>query len=325
MNRRSFLEVSAVSLGLSFAPFNALRAATDDSGLRIAFQKSSPHFAIAKQKGVLEKRFGKVQWIEFPAGPQLLEALSVDGADIGMVGDSPAIFAQAAGKDLVYVGVEPPKPDASAVLVPKGSPILKIADLKGKRVGFQKGSSSHYLLVRTLEQSGLQYSDVTPAFLTPAEARAAFERGDLDAWVVWDPYYSAAIVHGVARALTTGREQGVNNNAFYLASKKFATQQPAKIAALFEELNRIDKFIHEQRPEAIKLYSQFSGLEHEVVALLLEHRPPIRIRPLSAVEIADQQRIADTYARLGLIPRQIRIQDIVWRADQTRERVASNQ
>ena len=294
----------------------------DEQGIRIAFQKSSPHFAVLKQKGILEKRFGKVTWLEFPAGPQLLEAVSVGGADFAIVGDSPPIFAQAAGKDLLYVGVEPPKPDAAAILLPKGSSIRNIADLKGKRIAFQKGSSSHYLVVKTLESAGLQYADINPAYLPPAEARAAFERGDVDAWAVWDPYYAAAVVHGVARVLTTGRDQNVNNNTFYLSSRSFAEKHQAKILALLEELNKIDAFLHEQRSEAIKLYAAFSGLEPDVVGLLLEHRPRAKIRPLSDTEIQSQQHLADTYARLNLIPRPIKVADIVWQPNVATARVA---
>ncbi|MBY0467913.1 MAG: ABC transporter substrate-binding protein, partial [Burkholderiaceae bacterium] len=120
--------------------------------LRIGFQKSAVNLVILKQQGTLEQRFpdSKVQWVEFPAGPQLLEALAVGSLEFGMTGDSPPVFAQAAGKDLLYVGAEPAKPLSSAVLVPAGSPLNTLADLKGKRVALQKGSSAHYLVVRAL-------------------------------------------------------------------------------------------------------------------------------------------------------------------------------
>src|SRR5690606_20572588 len=167
-----------------------------------------------------------VSRLEFPAGPQLLEALAVGSADIGVVGDSPPIFAQAAGKDLLYVGVEPPRPEASAVLVRKDSPIKSVAKLKGKRVAFQKGSSAHYLTARSLEQAGLKLSDVQVSYLGPADARAAFERGSIDAWTVWDPYFAAAELHGIARPLYTGRDAGVSNNAFFVTSREFAARHP---------------------------------------------------------------------------------------------------
>jgi len=187
--------------------------------LRIGYQKSAANLVILKQQGVLEKRFPqtRVSWIEFPAGPQLLEALSAGSLEFGLTGDSPPVFAQAAGKELVYVGAEPPKPDSSAILVQRDSPLRTLADLKGKKVALQKGSSAHYLLVRAVEKAGLQWSDITPIYLTPADARAAFERNSVDAWAIWDPFYSATQLSVQARALATGRGLS-GNHSFYLAS-----------------------------------------------------------------------------------------------------------
>src|SRR6185437_17177841 len=112
--------------------------------------------------------------------------------DFGSTGEAPPIFAQAAGAPLLYVGHEPPAPKGEALIVPKDSKIATVADLKGKRVALNKGSNVHYLLVRALEHAGLKYSDITPEFLAPSDALAAFSRGSIDAWVIWDPYEAAA-------------------------------------------------------------------------------------------------------------------------------------
>ncbi|MBC7728908.1 MAG: ABC transporter substrate-binding protein, partial [Microbacteriaceae bacterium] len=150
--------------------------------LRIGYQKSAVNLVILKQQGVLEKRFPatRITWAEFPAGPQLLEALAVGSLEFGLTGDSPPVFAQAAGKDLVYVAAEPPKPDSSAILVLGDSPIKTLADLKGRRIALQKGSSAHYLLVRAVEKASLTWRDIQPIYLAPADARAAFERKSVD-------------------------------------------------------------------------------------------------------------------------------------------------
>ena len=175
--------------------------------LRIGYQKSAVNLVILKQQGVLEKRFPgtRVSWLEFPAGPQLLEALSVGSLEFGLTGDSPPVFAQAAGKDLLYVGAEPPKPDSSALLVLKDSPLRTLADLKGRRIAVQKGSSAHYLLVKAVERAGLQWADIQPVYLAPADARAAFERKSVDAWAIWDPFYAATELAIQPRVLATGR------------------------------------------------------------------------------------------------------------------------
>ena len=319
--RRHLLRVLAVTAGAwSLTSPITGGAAWAQSGtdkapelLRIGYQKSAVNLVILKQQGVLEKRFPttKVQWIEFPAGPQLLEALSVGSLEFGLTGDSPPVFAQAADKDLVYAGAEPPKPDSSAILVPKESPLTKLEELKGKKVALQKGSSAHYLLVRAVEKAGLQWSDITPIYLAPADARAAFERRSVDAWAIWDPFYTATELSIPTRALTTGRGLS-SNNSFYLASKPFATQHAASIVVLFEELTRADRFAQEHRPETIKLISAFSGLDAGVVSLFLQRRPKSPVSPISASIAADQQRVADAFHQLGLIPKPVRVADIVW-------------
>lgn len=308
------LSLTAINWGLGSHVANA-QAAKAPELLRIGYQKSAVNLVILKQQSVLEKRFPntKVSWIEFPAGPQLLEALSVGSLEFGLTGDSPPVFAQAAGKDLLYVGAEPPKPDSSAILVLKDSPVKTLADLKGRKIALQKGSSAHYLLVRAVEKAGLQWSDIQPVYLAPADARAAFERKSVDAWAIWDPYYAATELAIQPRVLATGRDLS-SNNSFYLASRAFATQHTPAVAVLFEELTRADRQAQENRKEVIKLIADFSGLDAGVVSLFLQRRPKSPVGPLSASTVADQQRVADAFHRLGLIPKPVKVADIVWQA-----------
>ena len=318
--RRRLLLTAAAAFGLP--ALSAARAATPpETGLqtlRIGFQKSAVNLVILKQQGLLEKRFPntKVQWVEFPAGPQLLEALAVGSLEFGLTGDSPPVFAQAAGKDLLYVGAEPPKPLSSAVLVLPGSPLKSLADLKGKRVALQKGSSAHYLLVRAVEKGGLRWSDITPIYLAPADARAAFEKGAVDAWAIWDPFYAATELAIKPRALTTG--QGLSsNNSFYLASRPFAEQHPQAVRALLDELSRADAYVQSNRKEAAQLIAEFSGLSLATVHLFISRRPVSPVGPLTPAITADQQRVADAFLQLELIPRRIDVAQIVWQPGRT--------
>lgn len=321
--RRRLLKIAGVTASAwGLAP--ALRAQTPPPGdappqapqlpqLRIGYQKSSANLVIAKQLGWLEKRFpnSKVTWHEFPAGPQLLEALAVGSLEIGMTGDTPPVFAQAAGKDLVYVGAEPPKPDSSAILVLKDSPLKTLADLKGRRIALQKGSSAHYLLVRALEKANLKWGDIEPVYLIPADARAAFERRSVDAWAVWDPFYAATELAISPRVLASGRGL-TSNNSFYLAAKSFATRHADAVAAVFDELSRADRLVQSDRKQAIKLVADFAGLDAGVVALFLKRRPVSPVAPLDAATAKDQQRVADAFHQLGLIPKPVVVADIVW-------------
>lgn len=324
--RRRFLQIAGTTaawwgIGASrvFAQQAGAPAEKAPEQLRIGYQKSAVNLVILNQQGVLEKRFPhtRIQWAEFPAGPQLLEALSVGSLEFGLTGDSPPVFAQAAGKDLLYVGAEPPKPDSSAILVLNDSPLKTLADLKGRKIALQKGSSAHYLLVRAVEKAGLQWSDIQPIYLPPADARAAFERKSVDAWAIWDPFYAATELAIQPRTLATGRELS-SNNSFYLASTAFVTQHGQALTTLLEDLSRADAFAQNQRKETIKLIASFSGLDAGVVSLFIQRRPRSPVSPLSAATVADQQRVADAFLKLGLIPKPIRVADIVWRPEAAR-------
>jgi sulfonate transport system substrate-binding protein len=324
--RRRFLQIAGttaawwgIGAGRVLAQQAGAPAEKAPEQLRIGYQKSAVNLVILKQQGVLEKRFPntRIQWAEFPAGPQLLEALSVGSLEFGLTGDSPPVFAQAAGKDLLYVGAEPPKPDSSAILVLNDSPLKTLADLKGRKIALQKGSSAHYLLVRAVEKAGLQWSDIQPIDLPPADARAAFERKSVDAWAIWDPFYAATELAIKPRTLATGRELS-SNNSFYLASSSFATQHGQALTTLLEDLSRADAFAQNQRKETIKLIASFSGLDAGVVSLFIQRRPKSPVSPLSAATVADQQRVADAFLKLGLIPKPIRVADIVWRPEAAR-------
>lgn len=282
--------------------------------LRIGYQKSAVNLVILKQQGVLEKRFPqtKITWLEFPAGPQLLEALSVGSLEFGLTGDSPPVFAQAAGKDLLYVGAEPAKPESSAILVLPDSPIQTLPDLKGRKIALQKGSSSHYLLVRALDKAGLKWSDIQPIYLAPADARAAFERKSVDAWVIWDPFYAATELAIKPRVLANGKGLS-GNSSFYLASRPFTTEHPDVLQALFAELSQADRFVQDNRAQAIRLIADFSGLDAGVVSLFLQRRPRSPVGLLTQDAVIDQQRVADAFSALVLIPKPIRVNDIVWK------------
>src|ERR1700744_1040328 len=210
--------------------------------VRIGYQKYGK-LVLLKGRGTLEgklKPLGySVAWTEFPSGPPLLEALNVGAMDFGITGETPPIFAQAAGAPLVYLAYDPPAPRGEAILVPKDSPIKSVADLKGKKVALNKGSNVHYLLVKALEKAGVKYSDITPVFLAPADARAAFERGSVDAWAIWDQFQAAAETATEAKTLVDGTDT-VPNYQFYLSSQKFLESDPRAIDAILAELREVD-------------------------------------------------------------------------------------
>ena len=307
LNRRQALALFGAAAGGL-----ALPARADAQELRIGYQKSSVNLMVTRERKLLDATLPgtAVKWVEFPAGPQILEALAVGSLDFGFTGDTPPVFAQAAGKDVWYVGLEPPKPTSSAILVPQDSAIRTLADLKGKRIGFQKGSSSHYLVLRALDQAGLQWADITPLYLAPSDARAAFEKGALDAWGIWDPYYAAAEIDGRARVLTTGKGLS-SNNSFYLGSREL-TRRPALVKGLFAALSQADAWGKANLPRTAEFLSGATGVPLAGTIRFLDRRTSGPVTVLKPTDIADQQRVADAFSRAGLIPKPLKVADAVW-------------
>lgn len=313
VTRRSALKglLAAASIPLSLSSPLAL---ADSPAIRIGWQKGST-LSIVKARGNLEARLKaegvKVTWTEFPAGPQMLEGLNVGSIDIGVVGETPPVFAQAAGADLVYFGNEPPAPRAEKILVPKDSPIKTLADLKGKRVVLNRGSNVHYLLVRALESANLKYGDVEVAYLPPADARAAFERGSLDAWAIWDPFGAAAEAQIEARILADGT--GIANNYnFYIAARPFAQKYPQVLASALAAINETGEWVGRNQKEAAAIVAPQIGLPVEVAEVSIS-RYGYGVKPLSDEVIRHQQQMADTLAELKLIPKKLDVASVVWR------------
>jgi sulfonate transport system substrate-binding protein len=311
--RVSPVVAAAVLLG-SLIGLLPAAASAQDKVIGIGFQKYG-NLILLKGRGGLESRLAplgyKVEWKEFPAGPPLLEALNAGAIDFGHAGETPPIFAQAAGVPFVYAGYEPAAPKGEAILVPGDSPIKSVADLKGKKVALNKGSNVHYLLVRALESAGLKYSDVETAFLAPADARAAFERGAVDAWVIWDPYQAAAEAATGARELINASGLAPNRQ-FYLASRKLADGNPKVVDAILAEIADIDRWASGREEEVASELSAGIGIPAPILDVALK-RQTYGVRPIDAETTEDQQHIADTFYALGLVPKHVVVSSVVWK------------
>ena len=282
--------------------------------IRIGYQKAATILYALKAKGELETALkasgASVTWTEFPAGPPMLEALNAGSIDFGYTGEAPPIFAQAAGVPLVYVAYDPYGPKAEAILVHKDSPIKNVADLKGKKVAFAKGANVNYLVVKALEKAGLKYTDIKPTFLAPADGRAAFEGKNVDAWAVWDPYLAAAQKATGARILTDATGLAPNRG-YYLAAKSFAQKNPAGLKTVLAGVSKVSDWAKKNPPEVAKLLSPVLGIDAAVLEVA-EKRRKYGIFPLTNDVIAKQQEIADTFYKINLIPKQIKVKEIVW-------------
>ncbi|MCA1325531.1 sulfonate ABC transporter substrate-binding protein [Herbaspirillum sp. alder98] len=308
--RRRQLVMAGLGLGVVAAAALAPRQAhAAQRELRVGYQKGA--LSIIRTRGVLEKRLAplgaSVKWVEFTAGPVQLEALGANSIDFGDVGEAPPIFSQAAGTPLVYVAATVARPKVEAVLVPNSSPIKSVADLKGKRVAFNKGSNVHYFLVKLLEKHGLHYSDVNPVFLAPADARAAFERGSVDAWVIWEPYLAAAEQTLQARILADATGV-VKNRAYYFSSREFAKANADLLKIAIEELDKLDGWAKSRPDEYAGELAAILGLPRNVVEVAVR-RYDFGTLPITNAILDEQQQIADTFLDLKLIPRKISLRE----------------
>jgi sulfonate transport system substrate-binding protein len=245
-----------------------------------------------------------IAWSDFASGNLIAEAILAGALDAGSMSDIPPVFIAGAKPALKLVAVIKGDVNNQVVLVPKTSTILSLAELKGKRIGYVKATTSHYILLKLLEEQGLRWSDITPVALSPQDGRAAFERGSLDAWVIYGPSGQLARQAVGARILTTGLGRLSGN--YVIAASDAALADPARAAALGDYLARLKRVYAwtESHPDDwARISAKATGLP---AALYLEQRRersgPTSLVPVDAAAIASQQRIADTFAQAGLIP-----------------------
>jgi sulfonate transport system substrate-binding protein len=316
MKRREFLKLSMGTAALAALSREA-RAQDAVKEIRIGYQKNGV-LVIARQQAALEKHFTPqgiaVKWVEFSSGPPMLEAMNVGSVDYGAVGDSPPIFAQAAGAAIVYAAGQPIT-NGQGILVPANSSIRSITDLKGKRVGFTKGSSAHNVVVQTLEKAGLTYADITPVYLTPPDAGPAFANGSIDAWSIWDPYFAIGETKQSGRILVNASEI-TKTNSFYIANRDFAKNHGPVLQQIIDVTSTTAKWAESHRDEVAKALSAVTNIPLDIQTLAA-NRSSFAVGPITDDIILTQQGVADRFFRLGLIPKPVVVRDAVWKPAQT--------
>ncbi|WP_432240708.1 aliphatic sulfonate ABC transporter substrate-binding protein [Herbaspirillum robiniae] len=312
--RRRLLQAGAAFAASALAP--SLHAQGSGRAIRIGYQKSSTLLTIIKANGVLEKQLGsgaRISWHEFSSGLPLLEALNVGGVDLSAdVADTVPVFAQAAGAKLTYLAQESPSPSAQAIIVRADSPIRSVAELKRKKIAVTKAAGVHYLLIATLEKAGLKFSDVDAAYLSPADGRAAFERGSVDAWVTWDPFLSGVQRQSQVRVLSDGR--GIADyQRYYLASTPFADANPDVLRIVFDELQKTGLWVKQHPKDAAAFLAPLWGLDADTVELANSRRS-YEVRAVKLDALGEQQRIADAFFSAGLLPKKVNTADVaIWK------------
>lgn len=284
--------------------------------LRIGYQRSSTLVTLLKASGELEQALKAdgvtVSWHEFTSGLPLLEALNVGNVDFSAdVADTVPVFAQAAGAKLAYVAEEAPSPTAQAILVPGKSDVTSVEQLKGKKIAVTKGAGSHYLLIAALARAGLSIKDVTPAYLTPADGRAAFATGAVDAYVTWDPFLASAQAQAGGRVLADGAALA-QYKRYYLTTDAFAKTRGRTLEILFTQLKAKGEWVKANPKEAAEQLAALWKIEAPIVEAGNARRS-YRVGVVTREGLSEQQKIADAFLGEGLLPRKVdALQAAVW-------------
>ncbi|MEH2308060.1 sulfonate ABC transporter substrate-binding protein [Nostoc sp.] len=279
--------------------------------LRMGYQSSGD---LVRVRGVLEKRLEplgvKVEWAQFAQGPQLMEAMNVGKIDVGSVGETPPIFAQAAGARIVYLAgrrITATSGKGSAIVVPKGSPIKSLAQIKGQKVVFQKGSASHYFIIKALEEVGLKYSDIKVLSMPNVEARGAFIQGTIPVWVTGDPHLALVEkLHG-ARVLRDATNIGTPGG-YYVGTREFAKENPELLRIILEEIDKNGQWAEANRQEVAKLISPVLKIDLPIQEII-SGRANYRLKGITPELMKAQQSVADLFYNEKILPKKIDVQE----------------
>jgi sulfonate transport system substrate-binding protein len=296
---------------MSLSPFSRRRLAS--IGLLAAVPRrllASPVLRVGDQtggyrslmaaSGVLDGIEHLIEWTIFPAAAPLLEALNAGAIDCGGVGDAPFAFARAAGVRAKVISATRSSGASTALLVPRNSTVRTFADLEGRMIGTGKGSVGHFLVMAARERAGLKASDINLAFLSPADAKAAFVSGAIDAWSTWGQYVYLAVVQDKARILLDG--QGLMSGLSYqVATERAITEKPDLLRSFAKRLQTALHWGLANIDAYAAAWAKETGMPYEISRETLVARG-FTPAPIDARMIADQQHTVDVYVREGVLP-----------------------
>ncbi|HZU84927.1 MAG TPA: aliphatic sulfonate ABC transporter substrate-binding protein [Polyangiaceae bacterium] len=312
----------AVAPGSEPTPF-ALRAPSSPVRVRVGYQAFGV-LPLLKATSALEDavaaRGALVEWVTCATGMQVVDALAAGALDVGVVGEAPPIFAQAARAPVVYLAGEPPAPEEEAIVVHDDSPVRTLADLRGKTIAVTRGANVVYFVVRALEEAGLELRDLELRSLAPAEARGLFLSRRVDAWATWNPLLASVCRSAPTRVLRDARGLA-NNRAFYVGRRAFADKHPDLVEAFLGQVGSVGRWANESRGDAARALAPHVDLPADMLEASLA-RTPFDARPIDDEAVASQQHIADTFHRLSFITRRLRVGEAVWTPPWTERRSA---
>ncbi|TKK78842.1 aliphatic sulfonate ABC transporter substrate-binding protein [Herbidospora galbida] len=275
----------------------------DGEQLRVGYQRFGGQ-SLLKARGLAKN----ATWSLFESGPALTEAIKAGAIDIGQTGEAPPIFAAAGGTKFKIIATSQPVPKGEAVLVKEKNGFTSFKDLAGKKVALNKGSNVNWLLVKLLEANDMKISDIQVQYLKPAEARPAFDNDQVDAWIIWDPYFSLAEAPGVkVLADATGL---ANNREYLLVSPEALEKKPDLVREYLKVYREVTDWGIANPEERVKLLVPELKIPEDVARRALGRSA----QPLAPVDAAigdELQQIADGFADLTLIPAKVDVKSLI--------------
>ncbi|PXA90350.1 aliphatic sulfonate ABC transporter substrate-binding protein [Caulobacter sp. D4A] len=314
LSRRDLMSGGLSIAGLSLAGLTTVNLAAcspkggDKAGsladltLRVATYRGNPE-SFFGEAGIADPPY-KLARTQFAGGNLIAEAINARALDFGGMSEIPPIFVAAQpGNQVRIVGVLKGDVNNQVLLVPKGSPARDFKDLKGKRIGYVKATTSHYILLRLLQEAGLSWSDIQPVALSPQDGLAAFQSGALDAWVIYGVIVYQAREAG-ARVLRTAL--GILSGNYLITAAKEALDDPLRLQAIGDYVSRYKKvfdWINADGERWARVREQATGVKAAYYAQEFKERSsPYILEPISEAAIASEQAVADTFAAAKIIP-----------------------
>lgn len=315
--RQSLTLLGGTAAGLALAGCGS-KSSPERKDVIFATQKNGVPF-LAETRGEFAKRLekrglGPVKWVEFASGPPLIEAIRAGAVDIGLVGDTPVAYAQAAGTDLNFVAAQSfPGLVGSGLLVPPKSSVTSLAQLKGKRIAYTKGSAAEFALAAGLKQVGLGLKDIQAANLAPGDAQTALANGSVDGWVIWDPFFTLAQIRGGAREVPLPAS-GLNTTAFYIASGDFVRNRTDVLRATLDELRAEAAWGNANRSYYRDQVAKATRLPPQVLdGMLARYKDFLfRVDPVTPEVVANQQKVSDYLFDAGVLPKRVDASKAAW-------------
>ena len=260
--------------------------------------------ALLEAAGLLHKLPFPVKFADFTSGPPILQALNAGALDVGGVGNAPPVFAAAGGDDIAIVGALHNNVRDAGLLVPKGSSVTSVSQLKGKKIAVAQGSSADYHLLATLTQAGLTPHDVQLVYLQPAQGLAAFSSGSVAAWDIWPPFIEQAEVLKGAKSITAGDGIANANYSYVVASKK-AISDPLlskEITQYLTDLNQAHVWANTHAAQWAKTWAAATGLPDAVMVKAAADSTQTPV-PVNSTITAAEQSLVGAFSKAGLIPK----------------------